>query len=103
VRQHEGSKLIDRKTRREAAALLSVLAQLTAKKEKRPAGSAPDAQGFVEMFQRVGKESLRFGRKPNPKWPPSFEETGVGWRAGKSAYIFVIFFCGMYAIYMVCG
>ena len=46
MRQHEGSKLIDRKTRREAAALLSVLAQITATKEKRPAGSAPDAQGF---------------------------------------------------------
>ncbi len=55
MRQHEGSKLIDRKTRREAAALLSVLAQITTDREKRPAGSAPDAQGFRGNVSAGGK------------------------------------------------
>ncbi len=61
MRQHEGSKLIDRKTRREAAALLSALDQIKTQKAKRPAGSAPDAQGFVEKVSagEKGVSSIR--------------------------------------------
>jgi hypothetical protein len=70
VRQHEGSKLTDRKTRREAAALLSVLAQITTDREKRPAGSAPDAQGIRGNLSAGGKGVSSIRQKT---------ESEVGW------------------------
>jgi hypothetical protein len=78
VRQHEGSKLIDRKTRREAAALLSVLAQITATKEKRPAGFAPDARRFRGKVSRGGKgdSSIRQETESEVGWV--FPERGEG-------------------------
>ena len=76
MRQHECSKLSDRKTRREAAALLSVLAQIKTQKAKRPAGSEPDAQGFVEKVSAGGKgvASIRWKTESEVGWV--FCETG---------------------------
>jgi hypothetical protein len=51
---------------------------------------APDVHGFWKKFQRVRKDALRFGRKPNPKWGGCFRRRGIGRRPGKFGYIFII-------------
>jgi hypothetical protein len=77
VRQHEGSKLNDRKARTRSVLLCGqclLRSQQIEKSVRR--GLRRTLRDSWKKFQRVGKDALRFGRKPNPKWHPSFGETG---------------------------
>ncbi len=104
MHQHEGSKITDRTTRTRSVLLWGqCLIRSQARKQNVRRGLRRTLRDFEEKFQRVGKESLRFGRKPNPNRPPLFWETGVGWGARRFAYIFIFLFQDNYAYCIYCA